>query len=138
MITAVDANVVIDVLSGDERFAPDSIAALRRSVAEGRVVIGGAALVEVLTGFADVAGGAGRIRSLGIAHLGLSEAGVREAALARQRARAGGVIRDRPLPDFLIGGHALAQADRLLTRDVAFYRRWFSELLVVEPAELSA
>jgi len=90
------------------------------------------------SGFADVAGGAGRIRSLGIAHLGLSEPGAQEAALARQRARVGGVIRDRPLPDFLIGGHALAQADRLLTRDVAFYHRWFPDLRVVEPEDRSA
>jgi predicted nucleic acid-binding protein len=136
VITAIDANVVIDVLSGDERFAPGSIRALRRCAAEGRLVIGGAALVEVLTGFADVEVGRTRFAALGVSHLPMSADGAIEAARARQRARRDGAVRERLLPDFLIGGHALAQAERLLTRDTAFYRRWFPELAVADPADL--
>ena len=136
MITAIDANVVIDVLSDDERFAPASIRALRRCATAGRLVIGGTALVEVLTGFADVERGRARVDGLGVSHLPMSADGAIEAARARQRARRDGVVRERPVPDFLIGGHALAQADRLLTRDTAFYVRWFPELAVVDPADL--
>ncbi len=66
----------------------------------------------------------------------MSVDGAIEAAHARQRAHRDGVVRERLLPDFLIGGHATAQADRLLTRDTAFYRRWFPELAVVDPADL--
>ena len=42
--------------------------------------------------------------------------------------------RGRVVADFLIGAHALEQADRLLTRDRGFYRTCFSGLSVLDPA----
>jgi len=47
------------------------------------------------------------------------------------RRRGGG--RDRIAADFLIGGHAAAQAERLLTRDLGFYRKYFKGVAVVSP-----
>ena len=62
-----------------------------------------------------------------------------EAALSAGTAwrayRLQGGSRDRMVADFLIGGHASLQADRLLTRDPRFPRRYFPELPLVDPSE---
>jgi predicted nucleic acid-binding protein len=47
--------------------------------------------------------------------------------------RGRGGSRSRLVPDFLIGAHALHQADRLLTRNRGFYRAYFKRLSVFDP-----
>ncbi|MBC8129727.1 MAG: type II toxin-antitoxin system VapC family toxin [Rhizobiaceae bacterium] len=49
--------------------------------------------------------------------------------LYRQR----GGLRERTLPDFLIGAHALVAGHRLLTRDPARYRSYFPDLAILAP-----
>jgi predicted nucleic acid-binding protein len=136
VITAVDANVVIDLLTTGSAFGAGSAAALRRAEGDGRVVIGETALVEIATGLPEPSDAGRVLATLGIGFRASTERAAYEAAAAWRRARsvAG---RDRLVPDFLIGGHAAAEADRLLTRDAVFYRRWFPELRVVEPADLA-
>ncbi|HTS69938.1 MAG TPA: VapC toxin family PIN domain ribonuclease, partial [Terriglobia bacterium] len=41
--------------------------------------------------------------------------------------------RTRVVADFLIGAHALHNADRLLTRDRGFYRSYFKRLTILDP-----
>ena len=47
-----------------------------------------------------------------------------------QYKKAGGK-RERILADFLIGAHAQIHADRLLTRDRGFYKKYFKHLKII-------
>ena len=56
------------------------------------------------------------------------EAGRRFAGYAKRRRRSAHQGRKRLLADFIIGSHALAQADRFMTLDPKRYERDFPEL----------
>ncbi len=44
--------------------------------------------------------------------------------------------RNHIITDFLVGGHALENANRLLTRDRGFYQKYFQNLKVLDPRTL--
>ena len=60
------------------------------------------------------------------------DAALEAARVMRGYARTKGP-RERVAPDFLIGAHAIRQADALLTCDAGFYRHYFEGLTVVTP-----
>jgi predicted nucleic acid-binding protein len=70
---------------------------------------------------------------LGVSFEPLGEAAALKAAEAWRRYRARGGNRTRIVNDFMIGAHALSVADRLLTRDRGFYRKYFVGLHVLDP-----
>ena len=45
-----------------------------------------------------------------------------------------GEQKNRIVADFLIGAHAVAQCDCLLTRDRGFYRKYFKNLEIIDPS----
>ncbi len=133
MITAVDTSVLIDVLAPDPEHGRSSLAALRRCQGEGRLVA-----CEVV--WAELAGFYESFERLRDAMSGmfvefgpLSAEAAGLAGLAWSEYRARGGPRVRVLPDFLIGGHALQQADRLLTRDARFHRIYLPRLPILDP-----
>ena len=67
------------------------------------------------------------------------EAVTRQAAFNAGRIfgsyRRRGGKRDRIITDFLIGSHAATNADRLLSRDRGFFRRYFENLIIIDPSD---
>ncbi len=55
------------------------------------------------------------------------------AGVTHSRYRRAGGVRERTLPDFFIGAHAVVAGHRLLTRDAARYRSYFPDLDIMSP-----
>ena len=134
MITAIDSNVLIDVLSPDPERGMASWEALGASRRRGPLVACDVVCSEVAGLFHSPEEARRVLSELGIHYEPTSErAALRASRIQREYHRRGG-DRQRLAPDFLIGAHALDVADRLLTRDRGFYRAYFRDLVIVEPA----
>ena len=134
MITAVDINVLLDVFGADAKFGEASAHALRQCLSEGALVACEAVWAETATAFQSSEKFRRAMADLAVTFEPLSESAAVKAAEAWRRYRARGGRRTRIASDFLIGGHALTAADRLLTRDRGFYRRYFAGLEVLDPS----
>ena len=134
MITAVDTNVLIDVFGADPRFGPSSAHALRRCLNEGAVAACGVVWSETRAAFSGDEDFLRALRTLGVGFSAQTEQAATLAGIAWKKYRAGGGKRDRVIADFLIGAHAAAQCDRLLTRDRGCYKKYFRGLVVVDPS----
>ena len=135
MITAVDANIILDALVGTQQEISLAHAALRSAEASGDVVVSTVAYAEVAQRFAAKAKADDFFDLLGCRIEPLDvECAFLAGQFARQYRLRGG-SRSRILPDFLIAAHAQIRADRLLTRDKRFFRE-FPKLKAVSPEDL--
>lgn len=135
MITAVDSNVLIDMLGADPRFGPLSRAALRRCLYEGALIACDAVWAEVVAAFPEVSATTDALIRLPIDHSAGTPGGAIRAGVAWRAYRQAGGPRTRIVADFLVGAHALEQADRLLTRDRGFHRTAFKDLAILDPTD---
>jgi predicted nucleic acid-binding protein len=135
VITAVDSNVLLDVFANNQEFAKRSASALKRCIAEGSLVACEVVWAETGSWFGDVQSAQSAFSTLRLAYSPLDAATALTAGRSWQEYRKAGGPRERIIADFLIGAHASAQADRLLTRDRGFYRKYFTGLEILDPTE---
>ncbi|MGH2655901.1 MAG: type II toxin-antitoxin system VapC family toxin [Actinomycetota bacterium] len=133
MITAVDSNVLIDILHADPRFGASSTEAMRRCSQEGALIACEVVWAEVGSQFPTSAAVGTALDRLSIRFDPVTRDVALDAGAAWWRYRSRGGTRDRIVADFLIGAHADRRADRLLTRDRGFYRTYFRRLSVLDP-----
>lgn len=129
----VDSNVLLDVITEDERWLDWSADALER-VAESRPL----AINPII--YAEVSIGYAAIEELESALLPATfhrEALPYEAAFLAGKAfvayRRRGDARRSPLPDFYIGAHAAVRGYDLLTRDPRRYASYFPTVTLIAP-----
>ena len=134
MITAIDTNVILDVLIPNEVFFEASARALEDAAWSGPLVICDLVYAELCPNFSSRNECDAFLDSNGIA----VEALIREALYFGGRTwlsyRRHGGPRTRILADFLVGAHAELQAGRLLSRDRGFYRNLYPGLVVRDPS----
>ncbi len=161
MITAVDTQVLLDVLLADPTFADISASALDKAAREGNLIICEAVLAELATRFPDEQAleefmvdmnmdiVASSQRTWWIAGQAWKSYNAWRKGVQRVQCPACGSDRVGPWPDghrpvagrqhgladFLIGAPASTQADRLLTRDSGYYHRWFTNLALIDPTQ---
>ncbi len=133
MITAVDTNVLLDVLLPNEAFVSSSIRALEDAAANGSLVICDLVYAELCSAFAKQRECDAFIEDLGIRVESLTRTASFLASRIWRVYRSQGGRRTRILADFLIGAHAQEQASQLLSRDRGFYGELFPELTLVDP-----
>lgn len=136
MITAVDSSVLLDFLTHDPQFGAVSRNALRRCASEGRLLACDVVYAEVAFCSASPVALREALEEMGIEFSPLTLEAALAAGSAWKTYRDRGGPRTRIAADFLIGAHALYQADRLLTRDRGFYRSYFRRLRIFDPGHI--
>ena len=129
----VDTNVFIDVLGPPTAFLEWSIRQLVRLKPDSTLVLSPIVWAEL----AGMRGGEAELTSLLARFDLLREAlpfpAAYQAGLAHRFYRGRGGLRERTLPDFLIGAHADHAGHQLLTRDGARYASYFPRLRLITP-----
>jgi predicted nucleic acid-binding protein len=132
-MTLVDSNVILDLVTADERWLEWSSVHLAEAADSGPVAINPVIFAECAYGYADVADLFSDLPA-GMEFLPLPY----EAAFLAGKAFAGyrrlGGRRERILGDFYVGAHAQVTGLTLLTRDAARYRTYFPKVKLIAPA----
>lgn len=129
----VDTNIFIDLFGPPSAFLGWSSRQLIKCRSEGQLVISPiiwAELAGLRTSEADLTGLMAR---LDLVREALPFSAAYEAGCAHMLYRKNGGLREKTLPDFFIGAHALVKSHRLLTRDAARYRAYFPSVDLISP-----
>ena len=131
---AVDSSVLIDFFEEtDPLMTEAAIDTLREALRTGPVVVSDIVLAEVCTALKSGSDVLIDIEEIGIRFLATEARAALRAGEMQRRYRQRGGRRERTVPDFLIGAHALLQCQGLITRDAGFFRDYFKGLKVIVP-----
>jgi len=131
--TLVDSCVLLDVITGDDRWADWSASQIAMAMDAGRVVINPLIYAEVSVGYQTVEELEELLPASDYEREPLPYPAGFAAGKAYVRYRRGGGDKPSPMPDFYIGAHAAVAGYRLLTRDVRRYRAYFPTIDIIAP-----
>jgi predicted nucleic acid-binding protein len=133
--TMVDSCVLLDVITGDERWADWSAGQIATAMDSGRVVINPLIYAEVSAGYETVEELDDLLPADDYEREPLPYPAGFAAGKAFLQYRRGGGDKRSPMPDFYIGAHAAVAGYQLLTRDVAPYITYFPTVTIIAPGQ---
>jgi predicted nucleic acid-binding protein len=133
MTVLVDSNVILDLITEDERWAEWSARTLVQAADRTRVIINPIVYAEVSVRFSRIEDLEAALPKDMIDREALPYEAAFLAAKVFQRYRKKGGKRTSTLPDFFIGAHASVAGYELLTRDTRHYRTYFPKLTLITP-----
>lgn len=133
-VTLIDSCVLLDVITGDKRWADWSAEQIAAAIDEGRVVINPVIYAEVSVGYQTIEALDELLPSADYEREPLPYPAGFAAGKAFLRYRRSGGQKRSPMPDFYIGAHAAVSGYRLLTRDVNRYRTYFPTIDLIAPS----
>ncbi len=132
--TLIDSCLLLDVITGDHKWADRSADQIAAAMDAGRVVINPLIYAEVSVGYETIEELNELLPADDYEREPLPYAPGFAAGKAFLRYRRGGGDKRPPMPDFYIGAHAAVARYRLLTRDARRYRTYFPALDIIAPA----
>jgi predicted nucleic acid-binding protein len=133
MLTLVDSNVILDLVTNDPAWFEWSSEALSRAANESILAINPVVYAEVSIGFRTIEQLENLLPVEDFRRLDLPYEAAFLAGKAFLSYRRRGGKRTAPLPDFYIGAHAAIAGMRLLTRDPQRYRTYFPTVDIMAP-----
>lgn len=132
MISAVDTDVLLDIFSADVNYGPQSKQWLRDALGKGDLIVCDIVYAELVPAFGDQAALDSALQNINVKYSSIGKRIAYEAGRCWMSYRQSGGPRKRIISDFLIGAHAMIEADFFLTRDRGFYRSHFPNLSIVK------
>lgn len=133
MVTLVDSNVLLDIVTDDPTWADWSGEALATCRDAGTLVINPIIYAEVSVRFSRVEDLDEAVPATHFLREELPYAAGFLAGKAFLRYRRQGGTKRSPIANFYIGAHAAVCGYQLLTRDASRYRSYFPKLTLVSP-----
>jgi predicted nucleic acid-binding protein len=148
MISAVDTNVLLDILIPNADYAAAALETLEKLSGKGSLVISEMVFAELSSQFPSLEELNTFLDDTDIKLVNSNDHALYEASLAWKKyledrkknqkcPHCGEILPGRfhIISDFIIGGHAKKCADQLVTRDRGFYRVYFKDLKIVDPTK---
>ncbi|MEQ1931123.1 MAG: type II toxin-antitoxin system VapC family toxin [Parvularculaceae bacterium] len=129
----IDANVLIDVFTEDERWFEWSSLALEEAAETSPLVINPVVYAEASMRFSRIEEFEAALPPSFVAREAIPFEAAFLAGKAFTTYRNRGGAKTTTLPDFFIGAHAAVAGYRLLTRDPKVYRAYFPKVALIAP-----